>query len=139
MLEPPLFGLTLLATVVFLPLMRDMRSSELLSESSLSRALRLAGAALDGALDEPSESLESNDGIFLVAVLEAGLGLDRASMMDGCFASGGDDEVRSLFRIIPQYNIIQDIQHVNIVNCQNKGNTWVNEGYLFEHNVVQIQ
>lgn len=80
--------LTLLPAVV-LALMRDMRLSELLSESSLSICLRfvIVFPFVTGALASPSESLESNEGTFLDVVWDDGLGLEKASKMDGCFTS----------------------------------------------------
>lgn len=76
---------------VVLDLSRDMRSSEeLLSESSLRFFLRLRTGFcfVTGAFFSISESLESNDGTFLAAgALDAGLGLERASKIDGCFTS----------------------------------------------------
>ena len=81
-----------------------MRLSDSLSESLLSESLsliclRLAGgfalvtsgfALVTGASGWASSSLESNDGRLMAAVLEAVLGLVRASMIDGCFASVGE-------------------------------------------------
>lgn len=66
-----------------------MRLSELLSESSLGTCLRLRTCFVfaAGALASPSESLESNEGTLLAAVWDEGLGLERASSMDGCFTS----------------------------------------------------
>ena len=66
-----------------------MRLSELQSESSLMACFRLQTgfAFAAGALFSVSESLKSNDGTFLVVVLEEGLGLERASKIEGCFAS----------------------------------------------------
>lgn len=75
---------------VVLARMRDIRSSQSLSESSLAAFLRLAttfGLVTAGALAPPSESLESKDDIFLDEVLDAGLGFEKASTMDGCFTS----------------------------------------------------
>ena len=77
-----------------------MRLSDSLSESLLSESLsliclRLAGgfalvtsgfALVTGASGWASSSLESNDGRLMAAVL----GLVRASMIDGCFASVGE-------------------------------------------------
>lgn len=65
--------------------MRDIRSPQSLSESSLLACLRLAtafGLVTAGALALPSESLESKDD-----VLDADLGFEKASTMDGCFTS----------------------------------------------------
>lgn len=75
-------------------LMRDMRSSEPLSESSLLTCFRFetALAFVTGALASPSESLESNEGTFLEVVLDEGLGLEKASRMDGCFTSMRSEE-----------------------------------------------
>lgn len=73
-----------------------MRSSEeLLSESSLRFFLRLRTGFcfVTGAFFSISESLESNDGTFLAAgALDAGLGLERASKIDGCFTSREKEE-----------------------------------------------
>lgn len=70
-----------LLPAVDLAFRRDMRLSELLSESSLITCLRLPGFAFVTGLVFPSESLESNEGTFFV------FGLERASTIDGCFAS----------------------------------------------------
>lgn len=74
---------------VVLALMRAMRSPESLSESSLSACLRLVVAFcfVTGALASTSESLELTDDNFLEVVLDGGLGLEKASAMDGCFTS----------------------------------------------------
>lgn len=74
---------------VVLALMRDMRLSEPLSESSLSICLRFKTGFpfATGALVSPSEPLESNEGTFLDVVWGDGLGLEKASKMDGCFTS----------------------------------------------------
>ena len=71
--------------MVFLALRRDIRSSELLSESSLS-CLRFRAAAW--GLASFSESLDSREGTLLAVVLDVGLAFERASRMDGCLASG---------------------------------------------------
>lgn len=70
--------------------MRDIRSSESLSESELLTCLRLGtafGLATAGALAPPSELLESTVAAFLDVVLDAGFGLVKASTMDSCFSS----------------------------------------------------
>lgn len=89
---------------VVLDLSRDMRSSEeLLSESSLRFFLRLRTGFcfVTGAFFSISESLESNDGTFLAAgALDAGLGLERASKIDGCFTS------REKENDIPKINLL---------------------------------
>lgn len=89
---------------VVLDLSRDMRSSEeLLSESSLRFFLRLRTGFcfVTGAFFSISESLESNDGTFLAAgALDAGLGLERASKIDGCFTS------REKKNNIPKINLL---------------------------------
>ena len=80
-----------LPQAVVLALRRDMRlsDSELLSESSMMFCFRLRTgfAFVTGGLVSLSESLESSVGIFLVAVVDEGLGLERASRIDGCFTS----------------------------------------------------
>lgn len=74
--------------------MRDMRSSELSESSQSSSCFRLGTglALLTGALASLSESLESNEGAFLDALLDGGLGLENASRMHGCFASMRNEE-----------------------------------------------
>lgn len=74
---------------VVLALMRDMRLSEPPSESSLSICLRFKTGFpfVTGALASPSESLEPNEGTFVDVVWDDGLGLEKASKMDGCFTS----------------------------------------------------
>lgn len=72
-----------------------MRSSELLSDSSLIICFLFTAALLcffAGTVPSSSESLEPNMGIFLAAVLEEALGLERASRIEGCFSSGGGGE-----------------------------------------------
>lgn len=92
---------------VVLDLSRDMRSSEeLLSESSLRFFLRLriGFCFVTGAFFSISESLESNDGTFLAAgALDAGLGLERASKIDGCFTSREKEEKKN---DIPKINLL---------------------------------
>lgn len=91
---------------VVLDLSRDMRSSEeLLSESSLRFFLRLRTGFcfVTGAFFSISESLESNDGTFLAAgALDAGLGLERASKIDGCFTSREKTKKKD----IPKINLL---------------------------------
>lgn len=92
---------------VVLDLSRDMRSSEeLLSESSLRFFLRLRTGFcfVTGAFFSISESLESNDGTFLAAgALDAGLGLERASKIDGCFTSREKEKKKN---DIPKINLL---------------------------------
>lgn len=93
---------------VVLDLSRDMRSSEeLLSESSLRFFLRLRTGFcfVTGAFFSISESLESNDGTFLAAgALDAGLGLERASKIDGCFTSREKEKKKK--NDIPKINLL---------------------------------
>lgn len=84
-----------------------MRSSEeLLSESSLRFFLRLRTGFcfVTGAFFSISESLESNDGTFLAAgALDVGLGLERASKIDGCFTSREKKQTKN---DIPKINLL---------------------------------
>lgn len=75
-----------------------MRSSEPLSDSSLTACflLRMGFDFATGALASLSESLESNEGTFLAALLEEGLGLVRASRMDGCFTSVRNEDEKEI-------------------------------------------
>lgn len=78
---------------------RDIRSPELLSESSLTTFFRFTCLAfVTGALASLSESPESNEGTRL-----AGLDLERASTMDGCFTSGGAGGGRGFKNPIDMY------------------------------------
>lgn len=79
----PVVTLALLPTA--LDLRRDMRLPKSLSESSLSACLRLVEAFAFFAMTvaaAASESLVSSEGAL---VADEALGLEKVSMMDGCF------------------------------------------------------
>lgn len=69
-----------------------MRSPESLSESSLSACFRLLTGFgfFAAAFTSASESLESKEGTLL-ALVDEGLGLEKASAMDGCFTAKRQD------------------------------------------------